>query len=349
MLELYNQLSIYIGTKEFKSNFWDIQPMIRSLQPNWKRWQKAWRNRIKYYTPRTDPPKEDVELRGMIEKWNPKKKLGEPQTTTIKMSPMFGEEVVAMYKQCNESYNPTPAIKSMEAAESLRKLVALDIKFMVGCDEEWNFDDAADADAAAAPGPLAPGGEGDDAGASPPPPAGGGAAPNDPYDFTKWDLTDLPSIPLGELLSEENNTASRRSWHAALILIFLSDDIERLHPDVAKKLHAVYNERFERPVEAQDLKRYPSIGPGAYNVEEVRWCDATYDFLVSQLDDEGRVKRGIPRRTRRSPAGRPQAAQAAPAAAPAQAPAADQNLDTEDDDTQPLRRQRNPKRRRSAR
>ncbi len=178
MLELYNQLSIYIGTKEFKSNFWDIQPMIRSLQPNWKRWQKAWINCIKHYTPQT--------------------------------------------------------------AKSLRKLVALDIKFMVGCDEEWNFDDAADADAAAAPGPLAPGGEGDDAGASPPPPAGGGAAPNDPYDFTKWDLTDLPSIPLDELLSEENSTASRRSWHAALILIFLSDDIERLHPDVAKKLHAAY-------------------------------------------------------------------------------------------------------------
>jgi hypothetical protein len=129
------------------------------------------------------------------------------------------------------------------------------------------------------------------------------------------------------------------------------DDIERLHPAV-KKLHAAYNERFfERPVEAQDLKRYPSIGPGAYNFEELRWCDATYDFLVSQLDDEGRVKRGIPRRTRRPPAGRLQAAQAAPVAAPAaaQAPAADQNLETEDDYTQPLRRQRNPKRRRSAR
>jgi hypothetical protein len=75
MLELYNQSSIYIGTKEFKSNFWDIQPMIRSWQPNWKRWQKAWRNCIKHYTPRTDPPKEDLELRGMIEKWNPKKRL----------------------------------------------------------------------------------------------------------------------------------------------------------------------------------------------------------------------------------------------------------------------------------
>ncbi len=55
---------------------------------------------------------------------------------------------------------------------------------MVGCDEEWNFDDAAGADVVAAPGPLVPGREGDDAGA---PPACGGAAPNDPYDVTKWE------------------------------------------------------------------------------------------------------------------------------------------------------------------
>ena len=61
-------------------------------------------------------------------------------------------------------------------------------------------------------------------------------------------------------------------------------------------------------LEALDLKRYPSIGPGAYTVEEVRWCDATYDFLVSQLDDEGRAKHIIPLRTRRPAAGRLQAA-----------------------------------------
>ncbi len=81
------------------------------------------------------------------------------------------------------------------------------------------------------------------------------------------------------------------------------------------------------------------------------WCDATYDFFVSQLDDEDSVQRGIPRRTLRPPAGRQQAAQAAPAAvaAPAQAPAADQNLETEDDETQTLRRQQNPERRCSAR
>jgi hypothetical protein len=80
------------------------------------------------------------------------------------------------------------------------------------------------------------------------------------------------------------------------------------------------------------LKRYPSIGPGAYNVEEVRWCDATYDFLVSQLDDEGRAKSSIPLCTLRPPAGRLQAALAA-----AQAPAVNQYFEMEDEGPQPFR------------
>ena len=34
-------------------------------------------------------------------------------------------------------HNPTPPIKSAEEAEALRQLIALDLKFMVGCDCEW--------------------------------------------------------------------------------------------------------------------------------------------------------------------------------------------------------------------
>jgi hypothetical protein len=31
MVELYNQLSIYIGKADFKPNFWDTQPFLKSL------------------------------------------------------------------------------------------------------------------------------------------------------------------------------------------------------------------------------------------------------------------------------------------------------------------------------
>jgi hypothetical protein len=54
---------------------------------------------------------------------------------------MFGPEIVVQYRQYNESYCPSAPIKTADAAISLRKLVALDIVFMVGCDCEWIFDE----------------------------------------------------------------------------------------------------------------------------------------------------------------------------------------------------------------
>jgi hypothetical protein len=83
MVELYNQTSIYIGKADFKPNFWDTQPFLKSLLPNWKKWQKVWKNRITHYTPRTKPQHPDVDVAGIIQKWNAKKKSGESQIETV--------------------------------------------------------------------------------------------------------------------------------------------------------------------------------------------------------------------------------------------------------------------------
>jgi hypothetical protein len=151
MVKLFNQTSIYIGNKDFKKNFWDTQPFLKSLQPNWNKWHNAWKNRIKHYTPRTKPQQADVDVKGIIEKWNPKKPKGGSQVTTTLVSPMFGPDVVDQYRECNDSHTPTAPIKTADAAEALRKLVALDIKFMIGCDCEWEYED----DAGSSPGPAA--------------------------------------------------------------------------------------------------------------------------------------------------------------------------------------------------
>jgi hypothetical protein len=103
------------------------------MQPKWRKWQRAYKNRIEHYTPRTDPKQPDVAVEGIIEKWNPKKK--ESQVSTIHVSPMIGPAIVEEYEDYNVTHNQSSAaIKTIDAAESLRKLVALDIKFMIGCD-----------------------------------------------------------------------------------------------------------------------------------------------------------------------------------------------------------------------
>ncbi len=73
-----------------------------------------------------------------------------------------------------------------------------------------------------------------------------------------------------------------------------------------------------------------------------------HDFLLSQMDDYPRLKRGVPRRRARG--GRGAAAAAAPAPAlPPPAAAAAGNNDTENEDDIPLRQPRNHKRRRTSR
>ncbi len=41
-----------------------------------------------------------------------------------------------------------------------------------------------------------------------------------------------------------------------------------------------------------DLQRYPgpTFGSGAYTAEDIRWCEATYDFLEHKIDDDGRAE-----------------------------------------------------------
>ncbi len=131
---------------------------------------------------------------------------------------MFGSDIVRLYKEANEAHPATTVVKSQEAAESLRAVVGMDIKCMVGCDQAWVFTDDDEGPAAAGPaaaGPpmaaLPPAAAVDDA---PPPPT----PPVDPADFTKWNVLNVPSLPLPAQDYVADNFRARRSAHAGLLL-----------------------------------------------------------------------------------------------------------------------------------
>jgi hypothetical protein len=92
MVEIFNQLGIYIGKKDFKKKFWTTESFLMSQKPHYIKLQKAWKNLIKHYTPRVTPEYDDVPVEGVTEKWNPKLKTS--QIKTIKTSTMFGADVV---------------------------------------------------------------------------------------------------------------------------------------------------------------------------------------------------------------------------------------------------------------
>ena len=196
---------------------------------------------------------------------------------------------------------------------------------------------------------LTPAAPNDDAAADPAPAV-------DSSDFTKWDVLDLKSIPLPEEKYDAGDFRARRSGHAALLLCYMSPEMETAFPDQAQALYAGYQELYQRPVTVEDVRRYPTVGRNAYTAEEASWCDATYTFLEGQLDDAERAKRMLPAKKRTT--GRraaPPAAAAAPPSAPARGAArtpskrttAVQNDDTEDEEEEsfvtPISRKRGRK------
>jgi hypothetical protein len=60
---------------------------------------------------------------------------------------MFAQELVQKYSDANQRYKPNEVVKTIAAAVALMGLVALDLKYTVGCDCEWT--PRAEADAAA--------------------------------------------------------------------------------------------------------------------------------------------------------------------------------------------------------
>ena len=144
MLELFNQIATYVGKKNYTKNFWDTEPYLKNLKPKYAKWQKVWKNRLDHYTPREKPAHEPIPIEGIIEKWDPKVAKGTPQFKTVKISPMFDKDAMRLYKAANEAYPAPAAVKNEETAECLRAVVGLDIRFMVGCDQVWDFSDDED-------------------------------------------------------------------------------------------------------------------------------------------------------------------------------------------------------------
>jgi hypothetical protein len=60
----------------------------------------------------------------------------------------------------------------------------------------------------------------------------------------------------------------------------MSPEVVAAFPNEVKALYVGFQETFLRDVTVEDVRHYPTIGPGAYTTDEAKWCDAAYDFLT---------------------------------------------------------------------
>jgi hypothetical protein len=65
VIEILSQPVIYIGKKDLKKNFWDVETNLKMVLPKWKKWQKLPESLeethdLEVLQPRVSPQLEDV-------------------------------------------------------------------------------------------------------------------------------------------------------------------------------------------------------------------------------------------------------------------------------------------------
>ena len=112
MIEVFNQLAIFVAKKNFSKNFWDTESFLKQTRPKYVKWQQAWKNRIKHYTPRNKPVYDEVTVEGIIETWDTKIAKGTPPHP-------FPDEAQALYSGFQHQYERPVSIEEVRRYPSV--------------------------------------------------------------------------------------------------------------------------------------------------------------------------------------------------------------------------------------
>jgi len=275
---------------------------MSQLKAPYAKFQAVYKNRIKVHLPfpRIQPSHDDDVFNDVVKISDD----GNLSTGPSKISPHFDANTISLYAKANEDVSKClQNIKSRDQCEQLRALLALDIRYLNGCDYKWAKPDGT---AMSSPPPanvpalgLIASGQGVDDDLSEGDEATSGnrlRVAKDPHDFLGfWDPGNLDAIPWSDLsYDDDSNFTAKRSYHAAAIFVFYADALREKHPDFCNRVHAGWQAHFKRPIRAEDLDRMPTVGDNAYTDDEVVWCNETIRYLRGQLDDMGLTDRGLP-------------------------------------------------------
>jgi hypothetical protein len=151
MQGLVKLLAKFIATNK-GANLQKTDPAAHTLLGKWHKFQRFFKNRIEHFLPRIGNHPE-VTLHGVITEWDPTAKSHDGEDVDIPVdSP---SNIVAMYKAINEEYVPSTPVKTDET-KLIRKILALDIRFLLGCDLEWDKTVTEDPSASGGAAPDAP-------------------------------------------------------------------------------------------------------------------------------------------------------------------------------------------------
>ena len=236
---------------------------------------------------------------------------GKKQLEDIEVDLKFDHDDIAKYDDLNTALKAEflTRCQSKEMCQNLLSWIALEMRFLLVCDALPTYkqktlpppDDTGHGSALALAAAGANHDDDDDSHGE----AGGGDGGDgvgvpkslqksaDPLDFLHWDVLNSDSIPFKDMgFGGPVKTFEIECFHAACILLFYSDKLTKMHPEVSNALHAAWLNQYKRAMNATDLRRPPLD----YSPEKQNWCQATVDFMEGQLDENQRIARGLPTR-----------------------------------------------------
>ena len=130
--QIFNALTTHIHGGKLTTAFWTIPGMSQHKIP-YSKFQQAYKNRVKVFldVPRIQPRQDDDIFDDVVQISDD----GNLSTRPMKISPHFDANTILLYTKANEDVSKfLSTIKSKEQCEQLRALLALDIRYLNGCD-----------------------------------------------------------------------------------------------------------------------------------------------------------------------------------------------------------------------
>ena len=306
------------------TDFWTSHSTLKALKDKAIHYAKQVEHRVRLLekNTRSGCGEQVMEVKGLIREWDASKSLQNQAFDGIIMDLDFDKDTVKAYRELGKYF-----VKDVTSRQGVSKVIeyaALELKYMLGCDIEWNptANDAAPspapapAHAAATPdaGPLSNNDKGPDKGAAindNGPSARAGAmsdgANSDAYEegmdrggdrniyFQYWD----PKSPYDTDWTQFAYPVAQhfiprfRESHAMALMFFFDDELAAKLPNLCGQIHAGWQAHFKRPMNLDDILAPPMTGENAYDDEEMTWLYQTARFYVAKMTDEQRADKGI--------------------------------------------------------
>ena len=336
-----NNLALKYTTIADKTDFWTSHTHLGELKERANIYAKCVEHRARLLEkcPRisTGCLTQKIKLKGLIRDWDPMKSLQNQFFDEILIDLDFDKETIKLYREAARSF-----VKFTEGREGIPKVVqfaALEIKFMYGCDVEWNSggdpaapaalcapaaagkenEAASTADADSSTGDAAPSTQGNEA--VPPPAAASKAALSDGESSTSsaysetadrggdrivhFQYIDPEAIMDTDWPDFKYPVAKHfiprfRESFAVALLVFFDEALNAKFPNLCGQVHDGWRAHFNCAMQLKDILETPTTGENAYDEDEVNWMYQTARIYLGKMSRNDIETRGIDSKSARN-------------------------------------------------